>query len=60
METIQKIVNEEPDSISLGSPSKGVKKKIYGNFNNIEAFKKKIDAAAEIEEYAKAKLAINI
>lgn len=58
--TIQRIVNEEPDSIELGSPSKNIKKKIYGNANDVEGFKKKIDNMAEVEKYAQAKLAVNI
>ena len=61
-ESIQKhiTVNENPDSIEIGTPSKGGAIKIYGNFDNKEAFKKRIDAAKEVREYANANLAINI
>lgn len=43
---------ENPDSIELGTPSKGVKKKIYGDFSKPEEFKDKIDNAKDIEQYA--------
>jgi len=59
-ETIQKKVMENPDSIEIGTPSKGGAIKIYGDFNDSVAFKKKIDAAKEVKEYANANLAINI
>ncbi len=59
-ESIQKIVNENPDSIEIGTPSKGGSIKIYGNFADKEAFKKKIDAAKEIRSYAQANISVNI
>jgi len=59
-ESIQKHVTENPDSIEIGTPSKGGAIKVYGNFADVEAFKKKIDAAAEVKKYANAKIAINI
>ncbi len=49
--SIQKIVTEDCDSIEMGSPSKNSKVKIYGNFNNLEAFKNKIDNSKAIREY---------
>ena len=60
METIQKIVNDNPDSIEIGTPSKGGAIKVYGNFDDEEAFKKKIDNAKEIKKYAQANLSVNI
>ena len=59
-ESIQKQVTENPDSIEIGTPSKGGAIKIYGNFEDKEAFKKKIDSAKEVKEYANANLMVNI
>lgn len=59
-ETIQKVVAENPDSITLGSATKGSQVKIYGDYSKLEEFKKKIDNAREVREYAQANLAINI
>lgn len=59
-ESIQKHVTENPDSIEIGTPSKGGAIKIYGNFVDKEAFKRKIDAAKEVKEYANTNLAVNI
>ena len=59
-ESIQKHVTESPDSIEIGTPSKGGAIKVYGNFADVEAFKKKIDAAKEIKEYANVNIAINV
>jgi len=53
-------LGENPDSIDIGSASKGGKIKIYGDFNKPEEFKKKIDAAKEVKAYANANLAVNI
>ena len=52
MESIQKIVNENPDSIEIGAPSKGGAIKVYGNFNDPEAFKQKINNAASVRKHA--------
>ena len=59
-ETIQKQISENPDSIEIGTPSKGGAIKVYGDFSNPEEFKKKIVAAAEIKKFANANLAVNI
>ena len=59
-ESVHKHITENPDSIEIGTPSKGGAIKVYGNFSNKEEFKKKIDAAKEVREYAQANLAINI
>jgi len=48
------------DSITIGSASKGGITKLYGSFDNKEAFKKKIDVAKEVREYAQANIAVNI
>lgn len=60
METIQKIINENADSIALGSASKSALLKIYGSFDDVDAFKVKIDNAAEVKKYAQSNLMINI
>jgi len=59
-EQIQKQITENPDSIEIGTPSKGGVIKVYGNFSEPEAFKKKIDNAKDVREYANANIAINI
>ena len=59
-ESTQKHITENPDSIEIGTPSKGGAIKIYGNFADEEAFKKKIDAAKKVKEYANANISVNI
>lgn len=56
MESIQKVVNDNPDSIEIGTPSKQGAIKVYGNFNDLDAFKSKIDNAAALRNYANEKL----
>jgi hypothetical protein len=55
-ETMQKIVTENPDSIEIGTPSKGGVIKVYGNFSEKEVFKSKIDNALELRSYAVSKM----
>jgi len=50
------IINENSDSLEIGTPGKGGAVKIYGDLTNLEAFKAKIDAAAELKKYAQVKL----
>lgn len=57
---ITKSIVENPDSIEIGTPSKGGAIKVYGNFSHPEEFKNKIDAAKEVRDYAQAQLTINI
>ncbi len=59
-ESIQKHVTENPDSIEIGTPSKGGAIKIYGNFNDEAAFKKKINVAKEVRKYAQENIAVNV
>ena len=59
-EIINKHINDNPDSLEIGTPSKGGAVKIYGNFIHLEAFKMKIDKAKEVKEYAQLKLGVNI
>ena len=59
-ESIQKHITENPDSIEIGTPSKGGAIKIYGDFSKPDVFKKKIDDAKKVKEYAQANLAVNV
>jgi hypothetical protein len=51
-ESIQKTITENPDSITIGSATKGAQIKIYGDFSDLGKFKEKIDAAKATREYA--------
>ena len=55
MDSTQKVINENPDSLEIGTPAKGGSIKVYGNFDNPEAFKKKIDNAFEVRNHANSK-----
>lgn len=57
--SIHKTIAENPDSLELGTPSKGGAIKVYGNFADKEAFKKKIDAAKEVRDDAQANVSVN-
>lgn len=59
-ESIHRHINEEPDSIEFGTPSKGGAVKVYGNYKDMDSFKKKIDNAKEIRKYADANLSIGL
>lgn len=54
--TLNRVVNvtENPDSLEIGSPSKGGVK-VYGDFNNKQAFSDKLNVAMELLAQAKAK-----
>lgn len=56
MEQITKVINERPDSLEMGTPSKGGSLKVYFNANNLEESKKLVDNAIAIREYAKAQV----
>lgn len=49
--TIQR--TENPDSLEIGTPGKGGTIKIYSDFCDKEGFRKKIDNAIELLEYAR-------
>ena len=49
---------ENPDSIEIGTPSKGGAIKVYGDFCNPDGFKAKIDNAIEIKAYTNTKLGL--
>jgi len=59
METIHKEIKENQDSIAIGSASKDALVKIYGDYTDVNSFKKKIENAAEIKKYAKLKLSMD-
>ena len=56
MENITKVITENPDSVEIGTPSKGGCIKIYGNFADKKAFNAKIDNAALVRTHAQEKL----
>jgi len=45
------------DSLEIGSASKGGVVKVYGNFEDPDAFRKKLDAALELRRYAQRGIA---
>ena len=47
---------DNPDSLELGTPSKGGAIKIYGDFAKPDEFKLKIDNAVAVRAYANSKL----
>lgn len=47
---------ENPDSLEIGTPSKGGAIKVYCDFANEDACKIKIDNAINVRAYANAKL----
>jgi len=51
-ENTTRVINDNPDSIEIGTPAKGGCMKVYGNFMEADMFKKKIKEAAEIRKYA--------
>lgn len=53
-ESIHKHINENPDSLEIGTPSKGGAIKVYGDFGNKEDFKTKITNAMEVRQHAQA------
>ena len=53
-----RIVTENPDKLEIGTPAKGGAIKVSGDFNDPEAFKKKIDNAIEVRKYANAQISI--
>lgn len=50
--TIARHINDNPDSLEIGTPSKGGAIKIYGSFDNPEEFKVKVDKAMEVRLHA--------
>jgi hypothetical protein len=49
-------VNDNPDSLEIGTPSKGGAIKVYGNFEDADAFERKIAAAMQVRAHAQSLL----
>lgn len=56
METITKVINDNPDSIEIGTPGKSGTVKVYGDFSKPEEFEQKIRNARALREYANEQL----
>jgi hypothetical protein len=53
---LAQLVNERPDSLEFGTPSKGGTVKVYFDSGNLDDTKKRIDNAIAAREYANQKL----
>ena len=53
-------INENQDSIAMGSAAKGTLIKVYGDLSKPDEFKKKIDNAKTIRDYAQAQLVVGM
>jgi len=51
-EVINKLVNDNSDSLEIGTPAKGGAVKIYGSFDRVEEFKSKVDNAKIVRDHA--------
>lgn len=56
--TIQKVVNEMPDSIEISTPKVGAIK-CYGNADDFEGFKRRLDNMIVLRIYAQKKMEIS-
>jgi hypothetical protein len=59
-ETTHRSIAADPDSIEVGTPSKGGAVKIYGDFSRPESFKRKIKAAKDVRETANKELGASV
>ena len=59
-DTITVVINENPDSLEISTPSKGGGIKVYGDFSKMDEFKAKIDNAIEVRKYAQAKIQVDV
>ena len=50
------LMYDSPDSIDIGTASKGGGIKVYGNYLRMEEFKKKVDNALVLRDYAKVRV----
>jgi hypothetical protein len=48
------MINDNPDSLEIGTPAKGGVIKVYGSFSRLEEFKAKIDEAMKARKYAQS------
>lgn len=49
-------VGKLQDSLTVGTPAKGGEIKVYSDFSDLDATKRKIDNAIQAREYANSKL----
>ena len=47
-------INDNPDSLEIGTPAKGGAIKVYGNFDNPEEFLAKLNNAFMVRRHAQA------
>jgi len=57
-ETIRRHIYENPDSIEIGTPGKGGTLKIYGDFFRMDEFKRKLENAKTVRQYAQQQLGL--
>jgi hypothetical protein len=57
--TISRQINDNPDSLEIGTPAKGGAIKIYGNYDDPESFKDKVDKAISVRLHAQTALEEN-
>ncbi len=50
-------IEGQKDSLEIGTPGKGGTVKVYGSFDDPEAFKAKLDVAFDLRRYAQVKVA---
>ena len=53
MESIQKVINENLDSLEIGMPAKGGSIKVYGSFADLSTFEAKLIKDFELRKKAK-------
>lgn len=53
---LRKLETSYGDSLEFGTPSKGGAVKIYWDFNDYDGFRKKIDEAIRLKQYAASRL----
>lgn len=49
-------INDNPDSLEIGTPSKGGSIKVYGNFDDMGEFMAKVDRAMEVRRHAQSQM----
>jgi hypothetical protein len=54
--SVRRVINDNPDSIEIGTPAKGGAVKIYGDFNKPEEFEVKVANAERVKRYAQERL----
>jgi hypothetical protein len=57
---IHKNINDNPDSLTVGTPGKLGEIKVYGNYDDPDSFKQKILNAILVRKFANAQIEVNI